>query len=115
MTNNLIRKLAKITIRGGEIDKRVAKHVLSKLTRKELIFYLLALKKVVYKDSVRVISSQELPTKIRQSIMAEFKDRVVFFAQDKSQGEGIKIIIDDSTIDFTIGGYIINALEQLKT
>lgn len=115
MNNDLIKKLARITIRNGNVDKRIAKYALSKLTRKELIIYLAWLKRVVYENSVRVISAQEPPTKVKQSIKGKFKDRIVFFEQDQSQSEGIKIIIDDTITDLTVNGYIDTMLEQLKT
>ena len=115
MSSNLIKKLAKNTILNGRVDARAAKYVLSNLSRKELITYLTALKKVVYENSVRVISSQALPIKTKQFIKSKFKDRVVFFEQDKSLGSGTKIIIDDTIIDLTVNGYINTMLEQLKT
>ena len=115
LNRDLIKKLARLTIRNGNVDKRIAKYVLLRLSRKELIFYLSALKGAIYKNSVRAISSQELPPKTEQSISTKFKDRLVFFEQDQSQSEGIKIIIDDTIIDLTINGYINTTLEQLKT
>ena len=115
MNNDLIKKLAKITIRNGNVEKRIAKYALSKLTRKEFITYLALLKKVVYENSVRVISTQVLPIKIKQSIKRKIKDRIVFFEQDQSQSEGIKVIIDDTIIDLTVNGYANTILEQLKT
>lgn len=115
MNNDLIKKLAKLTIRNGNVDKRIAKYALLKLARKELIMYLASLKKVIYENSVRVISAQELSSKVKQSIRGKIKDRIVFFEQDQSQSEGIKIIIDDTIIDLTVNGYINTVLEQLKT
>lgn len=115
MNNNLIKKLAKITILKGRVNTMAAKYVLSNLSRKELIAYFAALKRVVYENSVRVISSQALPTKTKKFIKSKFKDRVVFFEQDKSLGSGTKVIIDDTIIDLTVNGYITSALEQLKT
>ncbi|OGH16731.1 MAG: hypothetical protein A3C30_00105 [Candidatus Levybacteria bacterium RIFCSPHIGHO2_02_FULL_40_18] len=114
MNDEFIKKLAKITIRNGRIDKRIIKYVLSNLSRKELIVYLAALKKSVYENSVRVISSQKLSDKAKKSIRAKLKDRTVFFEQDKSLGAGLKIILDDSIIDLTFSGYITRVLEQLK-
>lgn len=115
MNNDLIKKLAKLTIRNGNVDKKIAKYALSRLTRKEFITYLACLKTVVYKNSVRVISAQELPSKVKQSIERKIKNRIIFFEQDQSQSEGIKIIIDDTIIDLTVSGYISTMLEQLRT
>mgnify|MGYP001586782678 CR=1 FL=1 len=115
MNKDIIKKLARITINNGQVDTRAAKYVLSNLTRKELIDYLAAIKRVVYENSVRVISSEALPAKTKQSIKSKFKSMVVFFEQDKSLSSGIKIIIDDTIIDLTVNGYITNALEQLET
>ena len=114
MTKDLIKKLARATIRNWRIDSKVAKYVLSFLNRKELIVYLAALKKVIYENSARVISKEELSINTKKSIKSKFKDRAVFFEQDKALSEGIKIIMDDSVIDFTFKGYVNNTLEQLK-
>lgn len=113
--NNMLKKLARITIRNGQVNTKIAKYVLSNLTRKELMTYLASLKKVIYENSVRVLSSETLPIKTKQSIKSKFKDRVVFFEQDASLGAGIKIIMDDTIIDLTVNGYITSTLEQLKT
>lgn len=115
MNNNMLKRLARITIRNGQVNKKIAKYVLSSLTRKELVTYLASLMKVIYENSVRVLSSQELPIKTKQSIKSKFEDRVVFFEQDTSLGAGIKIIRDDTIIDLTVNGYITSTLEQLKT
>ena len=114
MNNDQIKKLAVATFRLGKIEPKVAKYVLSKLSRKELIEYLARLKKVVYENSVRVVSAEELSVKTVQSIRTKFKDKSVFFEQDKTLSEGIKIIIGDSVIDRSFSGYINNTLEQLK-
>ena len=114
MSNDRIKKLARITIRNTMINPKVTKYVLFKLNRKELIIYLAAFKKVIYGNSLRVVSREELPTKTKQSIKSRFKDRVVFFEQDEDLSDGIKIIMDDSVIDLTFNGYINNTLEQLK-
>lgn len=114
MTNDQIKKLAGNTIRNGKVNAKVAKYVIFKLTRKELIIYLTALKNIVYANSVRVMSVQELSVQLKQSIKSKFKDRVVFFEQDKEQGEGLKIIVDDTIIDLTINGYVESTLEQLR-
>mgnify|MGYP001584407795 CR=1 FL=1 len=114
MNENLIKRLAKTTVRNGQINMRAAKYALSSLTRKELIVYLATIKRVVYENSVRVISPEALPIKIQQSIESKFKGRVIFFEQDKSLDSGIKIVIDDTIIDLTVNGYITSALEQLK-
>lgn len=114
MKAELIKKLARITIRNGKVNAKVAKYVIFKLTRKELIMYLSALKNIVYENSVRVMSARELSPQIKQTIRSKFKDRVVFFEQDKKQGEGLIIMVDDTIIDLTISGYIESTLEQLK-
>lgn len=114
MNNNLTRKLAKLTIRNGKVDKTIVRYVLSNLTRKELIMYLAALKKAVYESSVRIVSAEALPQKLAYSIRSKFKGKVIFYEQDKSLGAGIKIIINDTSLDLTIDGYLNSALEQLK-
>jgi F0F1-type ATP synthase delta subunit len=114
MNKDQIKKLAKITIRNGELDEKVARKVLSLLSRKELIFYLETLKRLAYENSVRVISAQKLSEKEREVIRSKFNTKSVYFERDETLGPGIKIVIDDSIIDLTIKGYINNALEQLK-
>ncbi len=110
-----IMKLARNTLYNGRLNKKVVKFALSNLTRKELISYLYKVRKVVYDNSVRIISSQELSSKIQKSLALKFKPRGIFFEEDKSIGPGIKIIKDDTIIDLTFKGYMTNAIEQLKT
>lgn len=114
MKAELIKKLARSTVQNGKVNAKVAKYVIFKLARKELIMYLTALKNIVYENSVRVISAREISPQIKQSIKSKFKNRVVFFEQDKEQGEGLIIIADDTIIDLTVSGYIKSTIEQLK-
>ena len=115
MNKNLIKKLARRTVSGEYIDQKVVNFALSNFSRKELIEYATSLRKAIYKNSVRVISSEELSPNAQESIRSKFKDRVVFFEQDQSQSAGIKVIINDTVMDLSVDGYIKQTLEQLKT
>lgn len=110
-----VRKLARITIKNGRIDKHVAKFVLRSLGRHDLISYLFFLKQEVAKTSVLVELAQKPSTKTVRIIKKAFKDKNIIFVENKGISEGLIVKEGDTIWDLTVHGFIGNLSEQLKS
>ncbi len=114
MNNRNIKKLAIFTIGKNKINKRIAKLALNNLSRKDLALYAVYLKKIVYENSIKIISGSALPQNTRYLLKKKFKDKNVFFETNESVGDGIKAVIGDTITDLSLKGYIDNTLEILS-
>ena len=113
MKNLDLKKLAKLTAHNASVDLDIASFVLNKLGRRQLLAYLRHLKAITDRKTVRVFSQQLLPEAQRRSIVKHFPLQEVLFEQ-KPIGDGIKIQINDTIIDFSMHSYIDTTIEQLK-
>ncbi len=111
----LVTKLAKATFRDGSIDMEIAKFTLTKLSRKHLVHYFLTLKRIIYQDSLRVVSKETLPVGVKKALEKRYEGKIIFFEEDSRMGEGIKIIQNDTVFDFSFQNYINTIFNQLKT
>lgn len=115
MNKDTIKKLVKMTFTsGGAINQTIANFVISKLSRSQLVYYLRSLKNFIYRDSIRIISSENLSSQLKKDIQEKFKGKTVFFEENKNQSDGIKVIIGDSYTDLTFGGYTNRLFDQIK-
>lgn len=113
MGNLDIKKLAILTVHDTKVDVRLAGFVLNKLGRRQLLAYLRHLKAITDRKTVRVFSQQPVPEAQKRSIVNHFPDKEVLFEQ-KAIGDGIKIQINDTIIDFSMRSYIDTTIENLK-
>jgi len=114
MTNEKLKKLAKLTVRLKVIDPKLSYFVLRKLPRKNLIFYLRYLKKLLDQDTVRILSATKLNAGLRRIIERKYREKNVIFVQDRV-GDGIKVVINDTIIDLTVKGFIDQTMHKLKS
>ena len=113
MRNLDIKKIAKLTALDANVDSDIAIFVLDKLTRRQLLEYLRHLKAFANRKTVRVVSSEPISEMLKRNIVKRFPDKKVLFLQEEI-GDGIKIQINDTVIDFSIHSYIDTAIDRLK-
>ncbi len=113
MVNPNIKKLAKLTAHGVNVDPDVASFVLGKLGRRELLAYLRHLKAINNRRTVRVLSQEPISEVQKRNIIKRFSDKEVLFVQEKI-GDGIKIQINDTIIDYSMHSYIDTTINRLK-
>lgn len=113
MKSNDIRKLAKLSISGNNINQDAADYAINYLTRKNMSAYLNFLKLYSEKRTVKVISENSLPEALKRQIRNLFEEKNVIFSQEKI-GDGIRIQISDTIIDFTLPGLIDMIIGKLK-
>ncbi len=114
MTNDDLKKVAKVTSMTEFIDPKIMDFVLNDLSRRELMVYLRHLKTLINKNSVRIISSKGLLPATKKEITAKFKGKNVEFIVDETIGDGICAQIDDTIINLSTKSYIANTIEGLK-
>ena len=114
MTDAGIKKLAKLSIDENTVNKSVATFAMNNLSRRQLVKYAIFLRKLVYENSVKIVSTDILPKNTKHLLQKRFKDKNVFFEEDETVGDGIKAVIDDTIIDLSLKGYIDNTLGILK-
>ena len=113
MGNLDIKKLAKVTAYDAKVDARLIGFVLNKLGRRQLLAYLRYLKAIANRKTVRVVSEEPISESQKRNITRRFPDKEVIFEQ-KPIGDGIKIQINDTIIDFSMHSYIDTTIERLK-
>lgn len=114
MINGNIKKLAKLTISSNnQINKKVGKFALENLSRKEVIEYSMQVKKIVYDNSVRIISAEPLSGHIKVLLEKKFKGDNIFYENDEALGDGIKAITRDTIIDLSLKEYLDTTLNIL--
>ena len=114
MSDEEIKKIAKLTIREGKINQTVAGFVLKRFSRKYLLKYLAYLKRMTFENSVRIVSSGELSLTIKNELEHRFKEKNIFYEVDSALGDGIKVKIGDTVIDFSLKNYLDNIVKGLK-
>ena len=114
MTDEEIKKIAKFTIKEGKIDQTIAKFVLKRFSRKYLLKYLMYLKRMTFENSVRIVASDELSLTIKNGLEHKFKGKNIFYEIDSALGDGIKVKIGDTVIDFSLKNYLDNIVKGLK-
>ncbi len=114
MTEARIKKLAKLTLLNGKINKEVADFALSSLSRKPLFKYLGYLKKQAFENSVRIVSSEKLSTVWKNKIEEKFSGKNIFYETDSLLGDGIMAIMGDTVLDLTLKNYLDNITENIK-
>ncbi|HVZ67728.1 MAG TPA: F0F1 ATP synthase subunit delta [Patescibacteria group bacterium] len=114
MTNQDIKKLAKLTAQDRKVDKKLANFVFSKMSRKELILYLTYLKNYLNKMIVTVSSNTPIAPALKKTLAREFAKKEVVFNIDKSIKDGIKVMDNDTIIDLSIEGYLNKTVSGLK-
>jgi len=107
-------RIARTVVARGKIDKAIAGELISKLTRKDLAHFARILARLVNERTVKVISQEPLSVDLKKEIEKKFEEKDVVFLQEKI-GDGIKIIINDTIIDLTIGSFINSTIENLKS
>lgn len=111
-----LKKLSELTIsETGEIDENSGNYILAKLTKKELKLYLNYLKKELEgrRASVRM---PELPDKSTENaVSAVFRNRKVYFSEDKTMGAGMQIQLDDNLININVKNLIERAIDKMKS
>jgi|SRR3989344_3867154 len=114
MSDDEIKKIANLTIRKGRINKTIAKFALRRLSRKYLLKYLMYLRRTAFENSVRIVSSRELPSALKKELDRKFSGKNVFYEIDSTLGDGIKSIIGDTVIDLSLENYLRNTVKGLK-
>ena len=114
MNNDTIRKLAKITGHQKAIDQKTFDLVMKSFNRKQLLLYLMLLKKEIEQNCVRVFSSMPLSTQIKNDIEGLFVGKEIIFHIDPELTDGIRVQINDTIIDLSAKAYIEEAINQLK-
>lgn len=114
MTDEEIKKIAKLTIREGRVNETIAKFVMTRFSRKYLLKYLMYFRKITFENSVRIVCSEELSSVFKKEIERKFAGKSVFYEADKALGDGIKAIIGDTVIDLSLKNYLDNIVKVLK-
>jgi hypothetical protein len=114
MNTTDIKNLARMTSEQKNIDKNVMNFVLNKLSRRELILYIRHLKMLVDKNTVRILSTSPLDTKIKKNIVGKFSSKNVIF-ETTEIGDGIKAIVNDTIQDLSLPGFLDKTVEELKS
>ncbi len=109
-----LKKIAKFTVKAGNIGKEIAEIILSELTRKELIFLFRYLGRTMEENTVRVFSQDSIPELLRKTLARKFYPKTVIFDKDSSLGAGIKIKMNDTVINFSVGSYLDELVTSLK-
>lgn len=113
MGNLNIKRLAKMSAYENKVDPDIARFVLHKLGRRELLSYLRHLKAIVNRKTVRVYSKDSILESQRKNIIRSFPNKEILFVQEEI-GDGIKIQINDTVIDFSVHSYINTVIDRLK-
>lgn len=114
MSDEEIKKIAKFTISEGKINQTVARFVLKRFSRKYLLKYLMYLKRMTFENSVRIVTSSEVSLTIKNELEHKFEGKNIFYEVDSTLGDGIKVKIGDTVIDFSLKNYLDNIVKGLK-
>lgn len=105
----IIKDLAASTFDAkGNVNEKVYKFVLNKLTKKELKLFLRRLKKTNSERHVAVKYEGNMTQEIKKSIESMYKDKEITYERDRSLGGGIMIIDNDLIVNYTIDSIIKN-------
>lgn len=113
MANIDLRQLAQLTASKKKVDAKLAKFILNRLSRKELIEYAHHLRTIADKNSVKILSQNPIDSKLKNSIVKRYPDKEVVFIRE-DVGDGIKVVINDTIIDLTLTGITQTTVEKLK-
>ena len=72
------------------------------------------LKRMSFENSVRIVASGELSLGIKNELEHRFKGKNIFYEVDSALGDGIKVKIGDTVIDFSLKNYLDNIVKGLK-
>ena len=112
MINQNLTKLARLIVKRQKIDKKSAEDIITNLSRDDLARFSRILKTLVNKNRVTVISEKPLTPPLREKIKSLYKDKNVVFEQ-QNIGDGIKLVVNDTIIDLSLGSYINSTSEML--
>lgn len=115
MNDQKLRKLAELVAKEEQVKQNVIDYVLKKLGRKDLVKFLSYLKNYSVKNTVFVKSENEIPANYKAKILDIFKRKRVVFSKDNQVKSGIKVTIEDTTIDLSIKNYLDQTIESLKS
>ncbi len=114
MNEQKLKKLAELIAKEGNAGTNAIDYVLKKLGRSDLIKFLSYLKAYSVKNAVYVKSDTEIPASFKAKIIDIFKDKRIVFSKDEQIKSGIKVTIEDTTIDLSVKNYLYQTIESLK-
>jgi len=109
MDKKLIKKLAKASYIGNQIDEKSVNRIVPNLNRKQLKEYIKALKNLENKFTVYIDYSNELRENNKKEIVGLFPNKKVYFKKNADLIMGIKIRENDIVRNINLK----NSLKQI--
>lgn len=111
----IIKSLAKESIdHRGNVNNSIAEYVLKKLTKKELKFFLRALKKKHMEGNVTIKYDGNLSETIKREFDKMFENKRITYIKDEKIGGGIEVVDNDMIVNYSVAGIINNRLESIN-
>lgn len=114
MNKAKINQLAELLSEENAVSDKIKNFVLTKLSRKELLFLAFYLKKTIARKTVYVESDINIDNKLKTSIKKMFDGKNIIFRINDNLYTGLKVIIDDTIIDLSVKNYISETVNLLK-
>lgn len=114
LSKNRIKKLAQLTFEDGIVQEDVVRYATVALSKKELKDYLFYIKQILNQSTVFVTTVDTPSDLLKSQLQDMFKDKIIEYKTDRSQGAGIYIKANDNIWDATIKGMIKRTIKKLK-
>lgn len=111
--NKKVKKLVELSFVDGKIDNRIARYILTQLSKKELKEYLKILKHRLESRHVMIESASPLNSNEKKKMTKLFAGYDIEFNQAPQNGGGMKVTVGDTVIDLSVKNYIETILANL--